>query len=55
MQVFHEHVQYFDPPRPPTPSQKLFRAWLMGGEKGLAEEYEKMHPSKPEPEEAPAK
>jgi hypothetical protein len=49
MQVFHETVQLLDPPlrEGPTPSQRLFRAYLRGGEPELEREYERMYPSKP--------
>jgi len=50
MQVFHETVKILDPPLPPkepTPSQRLFHAYMRGGEPELQAEYERMHPSTP--------
>jgi hypothetical protein len=47
MQVFHENIRYTDPPLPEeaTPGQRLFGAYLTGGEAGLEREYERIYPS----------
>ena len=47
MQRVNETVQVTDPPLPPrepTPSGRLFQAWMKGGEAGLEEEYNRMYP-----------
>jgi hypothetical protein len=47
MAFFHETVQFTDPPLPPkepTPSQRLFRAWMKDGDEGFQAEYDRMYP-----------
>jgi len=52
MQHFEETIRLTDPPLPPkeeTPSQRLFHAFMTGGQVAMEAEHRRMHPGSPTP------